>query len=424
MRVLLIPGHGGGDPGTVQNGYKEAELAREQTTLLQKSLIARGIQADVFDYTKSMCQYLRAGGSYNFKIYDYVLEVHFNSAVGTIEDGKNTGTEIYVHSSEKIVSAEENILAEMSLLGFKNRGIKPVSDLLVMNYCKGKQGVSYALLEVCFISDLDDVKLYQANKANVAEAIAKGVAKGYGISEEAGANKVEADKRIYKVCASNIEYIGYFYGKNGNESIKAAYTRVAGERGREPDFFFNAELFDFSTRKAASDVVCGGTIHRLTESFGIAFPNNKKAVFSYKNNANARDYVGAYPVLIRNGKAEASVPAGLEGSRGRTAIGVDAAGNVFVALIPDGSGDMTLQQLRTALIEAGATDAINLDGGGSTQFYAPGGKTHYTGRNLRGFIGIWLIKEETTVPKIETSENKFISIDELRAMGYTGVKFH
>ncbi|MBR2181263.1 MAG: phosphodiester glycosidase family protein, partial [Oscillospiraceae bacterium] len=353
----------------------------------------------------------------NFQIYDYVLEVHFNSAVGTIEDGKNTGTEIYVHKTEKIVSAEENILAEMKTLGFKNRGIEERDDLLVMNYCKGKQGVSYALLEVCFISDLDDIKIYFPNRSKVADAIARGIAKGYGISAGAGTGKVEVDKRIYKINASDIEYIGYFYGKNGNESIKAAYTRIAGERGRVPDYFFNAELFDFSTRKAASDVVCGGNVHRLTESIGIAFPDNKKAVFAYKNNVGAKDYVGAYPVLIRNGKAETTVPAGLEGSRGRTAIGVDSAGNVYVALIPDGDNDMTLSSLRSAFIAAGATDAINLDGGGSTQYYAPGA-SHYTGRNVRGFIGIWLKKDET-----ETKVEKYITIDELRKMGYVGVKW-
>ncbi len=417
MRVLLIAGHGDGDPGAVRNGYKEADLTRELIPLLQKSLIALGIQADVYNMQKSMCKYLRDGGGYNFKTYDYVLEVHFNSAEGTAEDGKNTGTEIYVHTTEKVVSAEEGILEEMKKLGFKIRGVKSKSDLLVMNYCKGNQRVSYALLEVCFISDLDDLKLYLPNKSKIADAIARGIAKGYGISEGTSVGKAEADKRIYKVNASDIEYIGYFYGKNGNESIKSAYTRIAGERGCAPDYFFNAELFDFSTRKAASDVVCGGNAHRLTESFGIAFPNNKKAVFAYKNNVGAKDYVGAYPVLIKKGVADTSEPSGLTGSRGRTAIGVDAAGNVYVALIPDGDNDMTLSSLRSEFIAAGATDAINLDGGGSTQFYAPGA-SHYTGRNVRGFIGIWLKKDEVT-PK----EEKYITVDELKNMGYVGVKW-
>ena len=195
---------------------------------------------------------------------------------------------------------------------------------------------------------------------------------------------------IHEIPQTDIEYIGYFLGKNSNEHIKSAYTRIKALMGRAPDFFMNAELFEFGTRKAASDVVVGGQIHRLTEGYGLAFPENRTAVFSYKNNVNAKDYIGAYPVLVRNGKAETSEPKGIGGSRGRTAIGV-GKGNLYIALIPDGSNDATLTELRKAFIKAGATDAINLDGGGSTQFYSPSGK-HFTSRNVRGFIGVWLKK--------------------------------
>ena len=193
---------------------------------------------------------------------------------------------------------------------------------------------------------------------------------------------------IHEIPMTDIEYIGYFYGSKGNENIKTAYSRIKKRRGKAPDFFMNAELFSFDNRKAASDVVCAGEIHRLTEGYGIAFPDNKKAVFSYKNNVNAKDYVGAYPVLVRNGAAEKQNPSGTTGSRGRTALGV-SKDNFYIALIPDGSNDVTLAELRKAFINAGATDAINLDGGGSTQYYSPFGN-HYTGRKVRGFIGVWL----------------------------------
>lgn len=192
---------------------------------------------------------------------------------------------------------------------------------------------------------------------------------------------------IYEVPMKDIKYIGYFYGTNGSESIKTAYARVKKIKGA-PDFFMNAELFDFDTRKAASDVVCGGKTHRLSQSYGIAFVGNKKPVFSYNNNVGAPDYVGAYPVLVREGKKETSEPAGIGGSRGRTALGLNKD-TLYIALIPDGKNDVSLGTLRQSMILAGATDAINLDGGGSTQFYAPLGN-HFTGRKVRGFIGVWL----------------------------------
>ncbi|MBQ2742227.1 MAG: phosphodiester glycosidase family protein [Oscillospiraceae bacterium] len=208
--------------------------------------------------------------------------------------------------------------------------------------------------------------------------------------------------KMYSVPMNDIEHIGYFGAKNGNEEVKSAYARITKLRGRAPDFLFNAELFDFETRKAASDVVSGGVIHRLTEGYGIAFPDNKTAVFSYKNNVGAADYIGAYPVLVRNGKEETAVPAGISGRRGRTAIGVSES-TLFIALLPD-SGGATPAELRRAFVSFGAVNAINLDGGGSTQFYAPLGN-HFSGRRVRGFIGVWIRGGDIRYVKVRTSLN-------------------
>ncbi len=208
--------------------------------------------------------------------------------------------------------------------------------------------------------------------------------------------------KMYTVPMKDIEHIGYFGAKGNSEEIKSACSRIAKLRGRAPDFLFNAELFDFDTRKAASDVVSGGVVHRLTEGYGIAFPDNKSAVFSYKNNVGAADYVGAYPVLVRNGKAETAIPAGISGRRGRTAIGVSDS-TLFIALLPD-SGGATLPELRRAFVSFGSVNAINLDGGGSTQFYAPLGN-HFSGRRVRGFIGVWIRGGDIRYVKVRTVLN-------------------
>lgn len=206
--------------------------------------------------------------------------------------------------------------------------------------------------------------------------------------------------KIYSIPLEDIEYIGYFYGDKGNEEIKSAKARITKLRGREPDFLMNAELFDFVTRKAASDVVENGVKHRLTEGYGIAFPENKTAVFSYKNNVNATDYIGAYPTLVRNGKTENQNPAGITGRRGRTALGL-SGDSLFAVLIPDKKG-ATLAELRKQLVAMGVQNAINLDGGGSTQFYAPSGN-YFSGRRVRGFIGIWVKSNDMRVVKVRTS---------------------
>ena len=185
MKILLIAGHGNGDPGAVGNGYKESDLTRE-VVLLSKVSFSRfdGVTVDVADTSKNWFDYIcKKGNSFNFKAYDYVLEVHFNAGVGdTTGNGKTTGAEIYVTTSENGVSVEENILNNIVSLGFKNRGVKRKNFSLI-NHIK-KQGVSAALLEVCFIDDKDDMKLYATHVDDVAAAIVNGIANGFGLTEK------------------------------------------------------------------------------------------------------------------------------------------------------------------------------------------------------------------------------------------------
>lgn len=197
MKILLIAGHGQGDPGACACGYQEATLTREIVSLL-KNKLSSFADVSVFDTSKNMYKYLKSGSSYNFQAFDYVFEIHFNAGVGDISgNGKTTGVEILVHTSERGVSVEQGILNNITALGFKNRGVKTRSNLLVMNTCKGKQGVSYALLETCFIDDLDDMKRYQAKKNEIADSITKGIIDGFGL------NKIETKTETEKALLTS-----------------------------------------------------------------------------------------------------------------------------------------------------------------------------------------------------------------------------
>ena len=183
MDILLISGHGEGDPGAVGCGYKEADITREIAPKL-KSALSKYADVTLYDTEKNMYKQLKSGKTFDFKKYDYVVELHLNACVNDIKgNGKTTGTEVLVHSLEKGISVEEAILKNFEKLGFKNRGVKRKTDLLNMNTCKKKQGVSYALIEVCFIDDLDDMNLYQAKKNDIPKAIADGIVKGFGLKE-------------------------------------------------------------------------------------------------------------------------------------------------------------------------------------------------------------------------------------------------
>lgn len=173
MKVLLIAGHGDGDSGACGNGYREADLTREVVGLLKDKLKSI-CDVTVADTSHNYFEYLKRH-SYDFTPYNYVLEVHFNS-------GGGTGTEIFVTTSENGVGVEEAIVRNMcSAVGYRNRGVKR-KNWNVISAVK-RQGVSSALLEVCFIDSAADVRTYQSRKNEIITAIATGIAEGFGLKQ-------------------------------------------------------------------------------------------------------------------------------------------------------------------------------------------------------------------------------------------------
>lgn len=172
MNILLIAGHGDGDSGAVGNGYKECDLTREFSSLIY-SKIKKICNVDLADTSRNWFEYLGTN-SYDFSKYNYVLEIHFNA-------GGGTGSEIYVTNSEKGITVEESILKNLcNVAGYANRGVKR-KDFRVIQRIKS-QGVSSALLEVCFIDNITDVDTYQQKKDSIAQAIVNGIAEGFGLS--------------------------------------------------------------------------------------------------------------------------------------------------------------------------------------------------------------------------------------------------
>lgn len=200
MNILLISGHGNGDPGAVSriNGvrYREADETRAMTDLIKKYL---GKYCSVVQYPKERNAYhdchkgvLSTIG--NFKAFDYVLEVHFNAYLAGQADGKTKGTECYVTTSEKSVGVETKICENISKFGFRNRGVKRY-NYAVINTAK-KNGTSSALLEVCFIDDPDDMAIYVPRRDAIAKSIADAVLTGFGIEHDFTSNDDEEEEEM------------------------------------------------------------------------------------------------------------------------------------------------------------------------------------------------------------------------------------
>lgn len=220
MKVLLISGHGAGDPGAIGtcNGktYREADLTREVVTLLAAKL-KNYASVTVYDQSRNAYTDYK-NGSLNsrahFENYNFVLEIHFNAFKADSGDGKTKGVEIFAKSGSNI---EGNIVKNIAALGFTNRGVKS-NSFAVINTARSK-GARAALLEVCFIDDVDDMKLYLAKKNQIIDAIVK----GFGLSKSN--ETVETPKNNNTSALYRVQVGAFSLKKNATakcEAIKAA----------------------------------------------------------------------------------------------------------------------------------------------------------------------------------------------------------
>lgn len=229
MKILLISGHGAGDPGAVAtvNGkaYKEADEARRLTAALAKQLKSVASVATYPTERNAYTDYKNGclKNTAKFNHYNYVLEIHFNAFKADTGDGKTKGVECYVTTTEKGISVEEAICKKIAAVGFTNRGVKR-NNWAVIKTAKNA-GVSAALLEVCFIDDADDMKVYEANRAKIACAIAEGIIEGFGLKKKS--DPLAAAKNTIKEKAglsdATIKYLAdYEYGDDLLKKLAAA----------------------------------------------------------------------------------------------------------------------------------------------------------------------------------------------------------
>ena len=186
FNLLVIAGHGQGDSGAVGNGYKESELNRDLANLVTSlGNTVKGLKVTLFDPSINMYKYLKAGNKFDFTPYDYVLELHFNSAVNK----KARGSMIIINDKETGDSVEKLIINKLVTLGSKktrtSTGVVRCpsvygSSLLVNSTCI-KQGVSHGLLETCFISNIDDVQWYINKRVDIATYLLFALIEGFGI---------------------------------------------------------------------------------------------------------------------------------------------------------------------------------------------------------------------------------------------------
>ena len=182
MKVLIMAGHSkSGYIGSGASKYlDESNETRRLGLKVVEHLKTIGVNADYICLDKpKTAKYLNEQVALaNSKgTYDIVVQIHFNA--GSSDPNSNTtGTETYYRSSSG-KPYSDRVNAKLSTL-FKNRGSKKdTRGLYWLKYTK----CPAILIEVCFVDDKDDAKIYLSNIDKTARLIAEGIA-GKAISAQ------------------------------------------------------------------------------------------------------------------------------------------------------------------------------------------------------------------------------------------------
>lgn len=194
ITIALDAGHGGSDPGAVYGKRMEKDDALRLTKAVGKILEENGV--NVF-YVRKNDEYetpLKKATDANNAGADYFISIHRNSSE---EPNQYDGVETLVYKDTGIRNTlATNINANLEKAGFKNLGITPRPNLVVLKRTR----MPAVLVEVGFINSDTDNKIFDNNFNKIAQGIADGILKSIysetNITEAGSSNVIPAEPVI------------------------------------------------------------------------------------------------------------------------------------------------------------------------------------------------------------------------------------
>lgn len=170
-KLFVIPGHGAGDPGAGGHGFQEAERVRALATEM-KRLAPNDVTLGDFNRN----YYADNGISSLVLPKDTaIIELHLDSASASAKGGHVIIKEGYQPDKYDIKLAD-NI---SRMFPGRSNTIVGRGNLANVNRA-AKKGFNYRLVEVCFISNKEDITKFNSN----LEAVAKSILEAFDIGVE------------------------------------------------------------------------------------------------------------------------------------------------------------------------------------------------------------------------------------------------
>lgn len=172
MKIGIRAGHNFKSTGS--NGFiNEVEENRKVLKALLPLLRAK---YNVIDLTPSDVDFINdlvlPVSEANRQGVDLFISLHFNA----YSDGLANGTECYVYSKSDKFKDEiiaQSIVNNISSIGFRNRGVKESQSL----YDLKATSMMAIIVEICFVTNSEDCKIYKSNFDKIVKAIYDGIDK-------------------------------------------------------------------------------------------------------------------------------------------------------------------------------------------------------------------------------------------------------
>lgn len=164
-------------------------------------------------------------------------------------------------------------------------------------------------------------------------------------------------------------------GRGKGESFESIVSRA------RPQAAITGTFFDTRTLIPTGDIaILGNVVHTGCIGAALCIDSNNRASIVSMSTGRKSNWAGydtvlcGGPILVKSGKTSVSLERdgfgrSLRKPATRTAVGITRAGKLLLVAI---NRKTTLSKMANVMVSLGAVDALSLDGGSSTGFYAGG----------------------------------------------------
>lgn len=192
MAILCFDyGHGGRDPGAIYAGRKEKDDVLEVGKLVACHVRRHGVIVDEIRNSDRTISLKERSSYENKKKYDFFISFHRNAYKP--EKARGVETYIYLRASPRAKALAGKIQRALVGLGFIDRGVKTANFHMLR-----ETRAPAVLLELGFIDNSLDNKIFLEKKEEMVEAIARAILAEVNISYKE--KKIDIDESsLYRV---------------------------------------------------------------------------------------------------------------------------------------------------------------------------------------------------------------------------------